>query len=87
MIREVDWVMFNQNWIHMHAVQRNSTLKGIATKVVCGAVRSVAGAPPHGFVGEGHGSGAPLLAQNATCFLFYTKAVGLHITYTILPPW
>eukprot|EP00957_Ditylum_brightwellii_P150233 11440778-Ditylum_brightwellii.AAC.1 len=47
-------------------VQRNDTLKGIPTKFACGVVRSVAGAPPHHFVGEGRGSGAPLLGQNAT---------------------
>eukprot|EP00957_Ditylum_brightwellii_P027648 2089832-Ditylum_brightwellii.AAC.1 len=34
--------------------------KGIRTKIVWGAVRRVAGASPHDFVGEGRGSGAPL---------------------------
>ena len=72
-------------WFHMRTVQRNDMPKGIPTKITCGAGRSVAGAPPRDFVGEGRGSGAPLLGQNATCFLFYTKAIGLHMTYTTLP--
>eukprot|EP00957_Ditylum_brightwellii_P105861 8073089-Ditylum_brightwellii.AAC.1 len=50
-------------WLHMHTVQRNNMLKGIPTKIACGAVRSVAGAPPHNFVGEGRGSGAPFWAK------------------------
>eukprot|EP00957_Ditylum_brightwellii_P195878 14924070-Ditylum_brightwellii.AAC.1 len=62
------------HWLHMCTVQRNGMPKGIPTKIVCGAVRSVAGAPPRNFVGEGRESGAPLLGQNATCFLFNTKA-------------
>eukprot|EP00957_Ditylum_brightwellii_P071227 5414294-Ditylum_brightwellii.AAC.1 len=62
------------HWLHMSTVQRNNTLKGIPTKIACGAVRSIVGAPPRYFVGEGRGSGAPLLGQNATCFLFNTKA-------------
>eukprot|EP00957_Ditylum_brightwellii_P181545 13828526-Ditylum_brightwellii.AAC.1 len=62
----------------MHTVQRNETSKGIPTKITSGAGRSVAGAPPRNFVGGGRGSGAPLLGQNATCFLFNTaqSAVG-----------
>eukprot|EP00957_Ditylum_brightwellii_P033765 2558657-Ditylum_brightwellii.AAC.1 len=71
----------------MRTVQRNNTLKGIPTKITCGAGMSVAGAPPRDFVGKGRGSGAPLLGHNATCFLFNTKAVGLHVRYTILSPW
>eukprot|EP00957_Ditylum_brightwellii_P073326 5572821-Ditylum_brightwellii.AAC.1 len=74
-------------WFHMHAVQRSNTPKGIPTKSACGTVRNVAGAPPHDCVGEGRGSGAPLLGPNATCLLFYTKAIGLHMTYAILPHW
>eukprot|EP00957_Ditylum_brightwellii_P070939 5390340-Ditylum_brightwellii.AAC.1 len=53
-------------WLHTCAVQRNNKPKGIPTKIACGTVRSIAGAPPHDFVGEGHGSGAPPLGQNAT---------------------
>eukprot|EP00957_Ditylum_brightwellii_P164902 12554992-Ditylum_brightwellii.AAC.1 len=53
-------------WFNMRTVQRNGTPKGIHTKITCGAGRSVAGAPPCDFVGEGRGSGAPLLGQNAT---------------------
>eukprot|EP00957_Ditylum_brightwellii_P095302 7259019-Ditylum_brightwellii.AAC.1 len=60
-------------WLHMHTVQRSNTPNGIPTKIVCGAVRSVAGAPPCIFVGEGRGSGAPLLGHNATCFLFIPR--------------
>eukprot|EP00957_Ditylum_brightwellii_P111802 8527420-Ditylum_brightwellii.AAC.1 len=65
-------------WPHMSTVQRSNTLKGIPTKIACGAVRSVAGVPPRDFVGEGCESGAPLLGQNATCFLFNTKAGIAH---------
>eukprot|EP00957_Ditylum_brightwellii_P173488 13208595-Ditylum_brightwellii.AAC.1 len=72
-------------WLHMRTVQRSNTSKGIPTKIMCGTVRSVVGAPPHTFVGEKRGSGVPLLGQNATCFRFYTKAV--HMPYAILPPW
>eukprot|EP00957_Ditylum_brightwellii_P207312 15352428-Ditylum_brightwellii.AAC.1 len=75
------------HWLHMRTVQRSNTAKGISTKIMCGTVRSVAGAPICNFVVEGCESGASLLGQNATCFLFYTKAVGLHMTYTILLPW
>eukprot|EP00957_Ditylum_brightwellii_P023581 1780014-Ditylum_brightwellii.AAC.1 len=53
-------------WLHMCTVQRNDMPKGIPTKIMCNTVRSVAGAPPCEFVGEGRGSGAPLLGQNAT---------------------
>eukprot|EP00957_Ditylum_brightwellii_P153088 11653024-Ditylum_brightwellii.AAC.1 len=74
-------------WLHVRTVQRNDMPKGIPSKITCGAGRSVAGALPRDFVWEGRGSGATLLGQNATCFLFYTKAIGLHMTYIILLPW
>eukprot|EP00957_Ditylum_brightwellii_P184224 14031751-Ditylum_brightwellii.AAC.1 len=61
------------HWLHMHTVQRIGMPKGIPTKIACGTVRSIAGVPPCNFVGEGRGSD--------------TKAVGLHMTYTILLPW
>eukprot|EP00957_Ditylum_brightwellii_P037481 2834636-Ditylum_brightwellii.AAC.1 len=60
-------------WPHMRAVQRSNTSKGIPTKIACGAVRSVAGVPPRNFVGEGCGSGAPLLGQNVACSLLIPK--------------
>eukprot|EP00957_Ditylum_brightwellii_P046010 3490350-Ditylum_brightwellii.AAC.1 len=65
----------------------SDTSKGIPTKIMCGAVRRIAGAPPCNFVGEGRESGTPLMGQNATCFLFNTKMVRLHMTYTILSSW
>eukprot|EP00957_Ditylum_brightwellii_P108650 8287031-Ditylum_brightwellii.AAC.1 len=74
-------------WLQVYTVQRNDTPKRIPTKITIGAGRSVARAPPYDFVGEGCGSGAPLLGPNATCFPFYTKAIGSHMTYTVLPPW
>ncbi len=40
-------------WLHMRTVQRNNTPKGDPTKMTCGAVRSIAEAPPHDFVGKG----------------------------------
>eukprot|EP00957_Ditylum_brightwellii_P120688 9205380-Ditylum_brightwellii.AAC.1 len=50
-------------WLHMHTVQRNDTSKGIPTKIMCGAGRSLAGAPPCNFVEEGCGSGAHYWAK------------------------
>eukprot|EP00957_Ditylum_brightwellii_P162557 12378984-Ditylum_brightwellii.AAC.1 len=74
-------------WPHTHTVQRSNMSKGIPAKIACGTVRSISGASPHDFVGEGRGSGAPLMGQNAPCFLFNTKAMGLYMTHTILPTW
>eukprot|EP00957_Ditylum_brightwellii_P048322 3667419-Ditylum_brightwellii.AAC.1 len=72
----------------MHTVQWSDTPKGIPTKIECGVVRSIRnGSATLQFCRKGRGSGAPLLGQNATCFLFCTKVVGLHITYAILPCW
>eukprot|EP00957_Ditylum_brightwellii_P098544 7506706-Ditylum_brightwellii.AAC.1 len=60
-------------WLHMCAVQRSNMTKGIPTKIAYSTVRSIAGAPPS-FVGEVYGSGASLLDQNTTYFI-YTKTV------------
>eukprot|EP00957_Ditylum_brightwellii_P141625 10789145-Ditylum_brightwellii.AAC.1 len=73
-------------WPHMHTVQRSDTSKGIPTKIARWRSCYAPYCATCDFVGEGRGSSAPLLGQNATRFLFITKAVGLHMTYTILPP-
>eukprot|EP00957_Ditylum_brightwellii_P149265 11367628-Ditylum_brightwellii.AAC.1 len=61
------------HWINVCTVQRNNTPKGIPTEIMFGTVTSLAGAPPHNFVGKPCGSGAPLLGQNATCFIFIPR--------------
>eukprot|EP00957_Ditylum_brightwellii_P204887 15341233-Ditylum_brightwellii.AAC.1 len=57
---------------HAHSTKEQYT-EGDPNKITCGAVRSVAGAPCSDFVGEGRGRGAPLLGQNATCFIFIPR--------------